>query len=317
MDYRQLRYFIAVAEELSFSRAARRLHVSQPPLSTQIKAMEDELGTQLLARTRRAVELTQAGKLLLEHARRAVGELDLASETVRRAARGEAGVVRVGFTGSVPMLDMFAELFRTFRTLYPKVRIELRHMSTAKQLQALADAELDVAIMRPPLDFRAGADLQVHNIWHDRMMVFLPTHHPLAGRPGKLNVADLADYEFVGMADSGCGAGDQAAMLCRRAGFAPRMVQEAHELRTVLSLVAAGIGLSILPSCYQDAGVANVVAKPLDTPDAESRLLVGMRAADASVLARRFVDCALQVSSRLLRQHAGDDVTSPGVAASG
>ncbi|MGY4425667.1 DNA-binding transcriptional LysR family regulator [Bradyrhizobium sp. JR6.1] len=91
MDYRQLRYFIAVAEELSFSRAAKRLHVSQPPLSTQIKAMEEELGTQLLSRTRRAVELTQAGQLLLEHARRAVSELDLASETVRRAARGEAG----------------------------------------------------------------------------------------------------------------------------------------------------------------------------------------------------------------------------------
>ncbi|WLA81535.1 LysR family transcriptional regulator [Bradyrhizobium elkanii] len=106
MDYRQLRYFIAVAEELSFSRAAKRLHVSQPPLSTQIKAMEEELGTRLLARTRRAVELTQAGQLLLEHARRAVSELDLASETVRRAARGEAGMIRVGFTGSVPMLDM-------------------------------------------------------------------------------------------------------------------------------------------------------------------------------------------------------------------
>jgi DNA-binding transcriptional LysR family regulator len=155
MDYRQLRYFIAVAEELSFSRAAKRLHVSQPPLSTQIKAMEEELGTRLLSRTRRAVELTQAGQLLLEHARRAVSELDLASETVHRAARGEAGAVRVGFTDSVPMLDMFAELFRSFR-----VKIELRHMSTAKQLQALADAELDVAIMRPPLDFRPAADLQ-------------------------------------------------------------------------------------------------------------------------------------------------------------
>lgn len=306
MDYRQLRYFIAVAEELSFSRAAKRLHISQPPLSTQIKAMEDELGTLLLARTRRKVELTQAGQLLLDHARRAVGELDLASETVRRAARGEAGVVRVGFTGSVPMLDMFAELFRSFRSSYPRVKIELRHMSTAKQLRAIADAELDVAIMRPPLDFRPAADLQVHVVWRDRLMVFLLLDHPLAGVQGQLKMADLAEQEFVGMADSGCGVGDQAAMLCRRAGFAPRVVQEAHELRTVLSLVAAGLGISILPSCYQDAGVANVVAKPLDTPDAESRMLVAMRTSNASLLPRRFIECALQASSRMVRPLAAD-----------
>jgi DNA-binding transcriptional LysR family regulator len=311
MDYRQLRYFIAVAEELSFSRAAKRLHISQPPLSTQIKAMEDELGTRLLARTRRKVELTQAGQLLLDHARRAVGELDLASETVRRAARGEAGVVRVGFTGSVPMLDMFAELFRSFRSSYPRVKIELRHMSTAKQLRAIADAELDVAIMRPPLDFRPAADLQVHVVWRDRLMVFLPLDHPLAGVQGQLKMADLAEHEFVGMADSGCGVGDQAAMLCRRAGFAPRIAQEAHELRTVLSLVAAGLGIAILPSCYRDAGVANVVAKPLDTPDAESRMLVAMRASNASLLPRRFIDYALQASSRMMRPLTGD------VAASG
>ncbi|WP_426440762.1 LysR substrate-binding domain-containing protein [Bradyrhizobium genosp. P] len=311
MDYRQLRYFIAVAEELSFSRAAKRLHISQPPLSTQIKAMEDELGTQLLARTRRKVELTQAGQLLLDHARRAVGELDLASETVRRAARGEAGVVRVGFTGSVPMLDMFAELFRSFRSSYPRVKIELRHMSTAKQLRAIADAELDVAIMRPPLDFRPAADLQVHVVWRDRLMVFLPLDHPLAGMQGQLKMADLAEHEFVGMADSGCGVGDQAAMLCRRAGFAPRVAQEAHELRTVLSLVAAGLGIAILPSCYQDAGVANVVAKPLDTPDAESRMLVAMRTSNASLLPRRFLECALQASSRMMRP------LTPDVAAAG
>jgi DNA-binding transcriptional LysR family regulator len=317
MDYRQLRYFIAVAEELSFSRAAKRLHVSQPPLSTQIKAMEQELGTQLLARTRRAVALTQAGQLLLEHARRAVGELDLASETVRRAARGEAGMVRVGFTCSVPMLDIFAELFRSFRGSYPKVKIELRHMSTAKQLQALADAELDVAIMRPPLDFVPGANLQAHNIWRDRMMVFLPTDHPLAGVSGKLKMADLAEHAFVAIAAVGCGVGDQTATLCRRAGFAPRIAQEAHELRTVLSLVAAGIGLAILPSCYQQAGVMNVVAKALDTPDAESRMLVAMRANNTSLLPRRFVECALQASSRMVRPLIPDEVGQADVAVNG
>lgn len=318
MDYRQLRYFIAVAEELSFSRAAKRLNVSQPPLSMQIKAMETELGTCLLARTRRNVELTPAGQLLLDHARRAVGELDLASEAVRRAARGEAGVVRVGFTGSLPLLDIFADLFRSFRALYPKVRIDLRHMSTTKQLKAMADGDLDVALMRPPFDFRPAAGLQVHTIWHDELMVFLPVDHPLAKVSSDVNPAELADQDFVGMApDGGCGVSDHVYAVCRRVGLAPRIVQEAHELRTVLGLVAAGIGIAILPACYRQAGVANVTARRLDTPDAESRLLVAMRANNTSLLARRFVDCVLQVSSRLQQQRARDTAERSDIAAVG
>lgn len=315
MDYRQLRYFIAVAEELSFSRAAKRLNVSQPPLSMQVKAIEAELGTCLLARNRRGVELTPAGQLLLDHARRAVRELDAASEAVRRAARGEAGVVRVGFTGSVPMLDMFAELFRTFRAAYPKVRIELQHMSTTKQLKALADADLDAALLRPPFDFKPNGDLQLHAVWHDRLMVFLPTDHPLSRTPHDLTMADIADQDFVGMApDGGCGVWEQVTAICRRAGFAPQIVQEARELRTVVGLVAAGIGISILPACYQRAGVGSVIAKRLDTPEAETRLMVAMRPASASLLTRRFVDCALQVSSRIQRSQASDDDSTPAMA---
>jgi DNA-binding transcriptional LysR family regulator len=137
MEIRHLRYFIAVAEELSFSRAAKRLNVSQPPLSVQIQALEAEIGVALFIRNRRKVELTPAGQLLLEHARRAVKHLEHTTNVVRRAGRGEAGVIRLAFTGSVPMRESFALLLRTFRSRYPDIRIELQHMTTGRQFAAL------------------------------------------------------------------------------------------------------------------------------------------------------------------------------------
>ena len=138
MDYRQLRYFIAVAEELSFTRAAKRLNISQPPLSVQIKALEDEVGTSLFARNRRKVNLTPAGELLLENAKKAIGHLEHTTDMVRRAGLGQAGVIRLAFTGSVPMREAFAKLLRTFRQSYPDVRFELQHMATGRQFEALA-----------------------------------------------------------------------------------------------------------------------------------------------------------------------------------
>ena len=149
MDFRQLRYFVAVAEELNFSRAAERLNISQPPLSIQIKAMEEELGTVLLTRNRHNVALTQAGKLLLDQARTALQGLDRAGDLVRRAGRGEAGLIRMGFVGSVPMLDLFSYLLAGFNQRYPNVRIDLHNMSTSRQIAALAMGEIDVGFIRP------------------------------------------------------------------------------------------------------------------------------------------------------------------------
>ncbi len=157
MDFRQLRYFVAVAEELSFSAAARRLHISQPPLSLQIRAIEEELGAQLFKRDSRKVELTNAGELLLDGARKALAQLDRASEIVRQAVRGEAGELRVAFTASVPMFDAFPTILRKFRESHPAVIADLVHMSTAGQLQALADKTIDVGFLRPyPIFYPPG-----------------------------------------------------------------------------------------------------------------------------------------------------------------
>jgi DNA-binding transcriptional LysR family regulator len=294
MDFRQLRYFVAVAEELSFSRAAERLNISQPPLSIQIKAIEDELGTVLLLRNRHKVALTQAGKLLLEHARTALQGLDRTTDLVRRAGRGEAGLIRMGFVGSVPMLDLFSYLLAGFNQRYPNVRIDLQHMSTSRQIAALATGEIDVGFIRPSQQCTPGSALRVQTVWTDRLRLFLPARHRLAAETGPVSILGLKDQDFIGIAvGSGCGVHDFTTTACGAAGFIPRVVQETHDLRTVLWLVAAGLGISLLPECYDRAGVANVVSRPLLAPHPESHISVATRADNDCVLLQRFVDHAL------------------------
>jgi DNA-binding transcriptional LysR family regulator len=299
MDFRQLRYFVAVAEELNFSRAAERLNISQPPLSIQIKAMEEELGATLLARTRHNVALTQAGKLLLDHARTALQELDRASDLVRRAGRGEAGLIRMGFVDSVPMLDLFSHLLAGFNQRYPNVRIDLHNMSTSRQISALALGEIDVGFIRPSQQCRPGPALRVHTVSTDRLKLFLPARHTLSCEAGPVSIRALRDQDFIGItAGSGCGVHDFTMRACSAAGFVPRVVQETHDLRTVLWLVAAGLGIALLPECYDRAGVANIVSRPLLVPNPESHISMVARASDDCVLLQRFVDHALGFSDR-------------------
>jgi DNA-binding transcriptional LysR family regulator len=298
MELRQLRYFIAVAEELSFTRAAERLNVSQPPLSMQIKALEEELGATLLNRTRRKVEITPAGMVLLESARKALGELRRATEAVALSAKGEARLIRLGFTGSVAMLDMFPRLMGAFRDRHPEISVELRHMATAAQLQALMDQELDVGILRPPYYFQAPPGLIAHRIWRDKLAVFLPANHRLATAPGAMNLAQLSGESFVSVApDIGCGLYDHFSTLCSETGFIPKVVQHARELGSVLSLVAAGIGVAILPECYARIGISDVVSRSLADSRAVSELLLAVKAQAGAHRLQRFVDLALEQSS--------------------
>ncbi|MGK9066149.1 LysR substrate-binding domain-containing protein [Stutzerimonas chloritidismutans] len=279
MDFRQLRYFVAVAEELSFSAAARRLHISQPPLSMQIKAMEDELGAPLLKRTNRRVELTQAGQLLLDEARRALAQLDHAGDVVRQAVRGDLGAIRIGFTASVPMYDAFPAMLSRYQTQHPGVRTLLTHLSTAEQLRALADKTLDVGFLRPSMLFAPPAGITVHELWKDRLVAVLPAHHPLArDSQSPVAVGALADAPFILFPRGlGCGLFEHVSALASRAGFAPRLQHEVREGTTILGLVAAGMGVSILPDIYARTGIPGVVYRPLDTQDAASRLLLAHR----------------------------------------
>jgi DNA-binding transcriptional LysR family regulator len=292
MDLRQLRYFVAVAEELNFSRAARRLHMSQPPLSMQVKAIEEELGAVLLERTRRRVELTGPGRLFLERARSVLAAVDGTGEAVRRAARGEAGEIRVAFTGSVPMFDAFPRFVQAFRERFPGVRVELGHLSTGAQLQAIADRKVDVGFLRPSLLFTPSPGIEVRPIWEDELHAVLPEGHRLARARGGVRMADLSEDPFVLFPRGiGCGLFDHVMALANQAGFVPRVVQEAREGTTIMALVAAGTGISILPDTYQKASIPHLVHRPLASAAAKSRLLLAWRA-DPAPLVGRFVAMA-------------------------
>lgn len=299
MDFRQLRYFVAVAEELSFSGAARRLHVSQPPLSLQVKALEEELGATLLNRTNRKVELTEAGSLFLEQARHALNYLERASDVVRQAARGEAGELRISFTASVPMFEAFPHIVQTFRGRHPGARADLTHMSTGQQLRALAEKTVDIGFLRPSPLFEPPANIAVSQLWQDRLVAVLPRDHPLARSRQPLPMSALADESFILFPRGlGCGLFEHVTVLASRAGFAPHVRQEAREGATIVGLVAAGMGVSVLPETYMKTGIPGVAYCELATPDAASRVLLAYRADDEAPLLRRFLDTALRASTR-------------------
>jgi len=298
MDIRQLRYFIAVAEELSFSAAARRLHISQPPLSLQIKAMEEELGAQLFIRDKRNVELTGAGALMLEGARKTLAQLDRTGDMVRQAVRGEAGEMRMAFTASVPMYDAFSAILRNFRANHPAVITDLAHMPTARQLQALADKVIDVGFLRPSPLFYPPAGITVRELWRDQLVAVLPAAHKLAEESGPIPVEHLAREAFITFPRGlGCGLFEHLGILSSRAGFGPEIRQEAREGTTVIGLVASGIGVAILPEIYRKTAIPGVVYRPLDAAGTDSRVMLATRSDDDSLLLDRFLSIAASVGS--------------------
>ncbi|WP_454725751.1 MULTISPECIES: LysR family transcriptional regulator [Cupriavidus] len=301
MDFRQLRYFVAVAEALSFSEAARKLHISQPPLSTQIKALEDELGSALLDRSRHHVALTPAGTLFLDKARAALGNLEQAREVVKQVAAGEAGEIRVAFTASVPMQDAFPRAVQRFRLGHPRATLELVHMSTGQQLQGLEKGEIDIGFLRPSPQFYPPPSITVHEVLADRLVAVLPAAHAAAatddvdevnkvdGEAG-LDIGTLSAQPFLLFPRGlGCGLFDHVTTLCNRAGFAPRIAQEAREATTIIGLVASGAGVSVLPEIYARTGIPGVAYRALAGPDAASRVLVAHRAGALSPIMRRFL----------------------------
>lgn len=299
MDFRQLRYFVAVAEALSFSEAARKLHISQPPLSTQIKALEDELGSPLLDRSRHHVALTPAGTLFLDKARAALGNLEQAREVVKQVAAGEAGEIRVAFTASVPMQDAFPRAVQRFRLGHPRATLELVHMSTGQQLQGLEKGEIDIGFLRPSPQFYPPPSITVHEVLADRLVAVLPAAHAAAQPQAANEAADEAAGLDLGTLSAqpfllfprglGCGLFDHVTTLCNRAGFAPRIAQEAREATTIIGLVASGAGVSVLPEIYARTGIPGVAYRALAGTDAGSRVLVAHRAGALSPIMRRFL----------------------------
>lgn len=291
MELRHLRYFVAVAEELSFTRAAERLHIGQPPLSHQIQLLEAEVGARLFERSKRWVRLTEAGKLFLDDARRILDLSGQAVQTARRAERGDAGELRVGFTFSTPLTPLFATVINRYRQRYPGVTLTLHEMSTFGQIDAIADRRLDLGLVRPPEQaLPHGVMLTV--LRRDPLVLVLPVGHALAKKKA-IAISDLAGQPLVMYPKTaGTGIHPQIFRLCKEAGFVPNIAVEAGEASTIIGLVAAGSGISVLPSSFEIIRLSGVCYRPLADPEANTALLLARRTEDVSPLVAGFVAVA-------------------------
>ncbi len=291
IELRHLRYFIAVAEEGHITRAAERLGMQQPPLSQQIKAIERELDVQLFRRKARGVELTDAGRALLDDARATLAHLDHALETTRRTARGEQGRICVGVTPTASFHPFVPRVIRAFREAFPKVTLTLEECLSDELLERLRDERLDVAFIRNAVVDAEG--LVINPLLEEAMVVALPSAHVLAqGNDGAaLSLKRLARETFILYGPPGSGLYDGTIAACRRAGFSPRVGQLAPRITSTLSLVAAGLGISFVPASMQRMNMDGVAYRRLNsTAQAKAILSLASRRGDPSAVVRHFVD---------------------------
>lgn len=260
MELRHLRYFCAVAEELHFGRAAQRLHIAQPPLSQQIRQLEEELGVALLNRTTRSVELTAAGHAYYARAVAILDGVQDAGRQVRRIAEGTEGRLTIGCVGSATY-SLLPRLVRMLGETLPHVEIAIRsEMLAPAQVDALLVGDIDLALLRPPV---TDPRLTIETLRRDRLLVAVPSDHPLARHP-KLGLAQLRDEPFVAHAGQGRSIMNMVmTAACADAGFTPRIRQEVMETSTLLTMVAAGFGVAIVPSPTADIKIAGIAYVPL------------------------------------------------------
>lgn len=289
MELRHLRYFRAVAEELHFGRAAQRLHIAQPPLSQQIKQLEDELGVALLVRSTRRVELTAAGQDYLRQVEAILASVDAAARRAQRIADGRQGNLAIGCVGSATY-SLLPQFVRALREVLPDVDVSVRgEMLASEQLAALASGDIDLALLRMPVE---TPGLHVESIRRDRLIVALPADHPLADTPEDeaVEIGRLRGEDFISHVGGGRSvlAGVLAA-ASERAGFVPRIRHEVEETSTLVTLVAAGLGVAIVPEPTSALGVAGVVYRPLSAPIDQVALAAAYAAARRTPLIQRAV----------------------------
>lgn len=267
MELRHLKYFLAVAEERQFTRAAARLHIEQPPLSQQIRALEAELGFDLFSRLPRGVEPTPAGESFATDVRQALAMLDLAVRKAGRIARGELGAVAVGMTSSAAFHPLSLSLVREFHERYPDVAVDLVELNAAEIIERMTRGAIQVAILRKPIDTPEG--LAFTALDDEPMVVVLPTRHRLARAPhGRgertgIRLEQLRDEQFVLVRRPGApGLYADFIAACRAAGFEPRVAQEVPRMAAGINLVAAGLGITIVPASMQRYGQHSVAYRP-------------------------------------------------------
>lgn len=278
----QLHAFVVLAEELHFGRAAARLGIAQPPLSQQIRRLEDKVGAPLFVRPPGPVALTPAGRELLPAARQALATLTDGLAAARAAAGGRTGNLRLGFAASLA-LTLLPGLLRTYVDHYPHVRLDIREMTTAPQLTALREGSLDIGLLREPPS--TDPDLSFRTVLTEPFVAVLPRAHPLAARR-TVDPAQLAEHPFVLLPrEAGPGLHDRITALC-----APRIAQHATEWQTVCALVEAGLGVSVAPASIRRIRLGGVAFRPLAAPHARTVVAVAWRTGDDSPLVANLLE---------------------------
>ncbi|MCC3746625.1 LysR family transcriptional regulator [Rouxiella badensis] len=296
IDLKRLRAFVTVVEEGNITRAAQRLFIQQPPLTRLLQSLEEEFGVKLLARYPRGVEPTEIGRVLFQEAKALLERAENLSATMQRATEGKQGNIRIGFTSSAALHAFVPTVLRRYREVYPQVTAQLEESGSTELLQALVNRTLDVAFVRTPV--LGMPELKIERILQEPMMVALPVGHPLAQiGDGAVELKTLINEGFIlYRRPAGQGLYDAILAACYRAGFSPRIVQEAPRLTSCLSLVGAGLGVSIVPACMVRLGGEGVVYLPLsDEAKLHAPLFLAQRKESSAMIA---TFCAL-VKSQL------------------
>lgn len=284
MELRHLRYFVSVAEESNVRRAAARLHIAQPALSRQIQQLESEVGTELFRREKKRIFLSSAGALFLPEARRTLAAAQQAVTVARAGERGDLGDLSIGFVESAAF-GILPGVVKRFRQQFPSVHLALWELVTNDQLRALHENRLDVGFLRTPIDDRS---ICTRTIVREPLMAALPLSHPLA-KGTRIRLSQLAGEPFILFPRAlGPNFFDQIVGICRRAGFAPKIAQEAIQMGTIVSLVAIGLGVALVPASLKNLRRNGVVYKRLTSPSAVE-LSMAWRADNRNPTLARFI----------------------------
>ena len=308
MELRHMRYFVAVAQERSFTRAAERLLIAQSPLSRQIRKLERDVGVELFARTTRSVSLTYAGQVFYEAAVQLLEASDEVIETTRKASRGEFGKLSVGFTGAATY-ELLPVILRAYADRHPDVTIEVKSdMDTPQQVEALLEGRLAIGVLRPPI---RAAGLTVEVLRHEPVVVLLASRHPAAVRR-ELDLADLRDEAFISYNNN-----PPASMYlvmksaCESAGFVPRIKHVVADSSALVALVAADMGIALVPASLRHLGIRGATYRPLRSPRLSTPLGLAYRDQTVDPLVRRFVEISRTVVRSLQPTEQPQPALSP------
>lgn len=299
MNMRQLQYFLAVAQELNFTRAAERVHIAQPPLSQQIIALEEELGTPLFTREKKKVQLTPAGAILIEHAQRVLNAAAAATAAVRASQRGAQASIAVGAIYSALYCFLPATL-KVFRTLAPETDVRLQEMTIAQQIDALKEGVIEIGILRGHV---YDPDIESELLYREQLVVAVPAggSHDL---PGAVEVKDLANWPLIAVARGATrGYADRILEIFEDRDMRPHIVNEVQDMHTSVCLVAGGMGVSVVPAVMQLMQSQGVVYRPLNVDNRSINCIMAWRKKEATPAVDLFLEAARRNAVRLRAEH--------------